>query len=420
MAVATPAPERAAGRRILAAKGLALADGSFPVPDAAHWDKAREAIGRVADPAKRAQVAALLRKTAPRFGRTQALGESWAAPGGNGSSDQANPDLGIYLADGPEPYHRDADENVQCPACGKYNDADARYCDQCGSKLPASAFADLSNPLTFSETLKDDQGQTLTCPECDYSGPASRFGANGAGLQAKPGVLRTPAGNTAQARAGAPLTVRGGSARTLSNTGTATELAGPPAGRRHPVSSPLDVLVTRGDNGAVIRHRQGGGEIAQIRRNGDGTWNAVMGGKNLPPHTHQRAALMEAVGTWNKSLSAPRPQASPLMPSPVQTPLMQQYGIPAVKSAAFANPATSSASGPRVTMAAGSGKYDPDGDGDNDATVAGDTDKDGPGGLSPRGQAIYKKLTAKGFPPARALAFARNAEKRMNAAGKAA
>jgi hypothetical protein len=91
---------------------------------------------------------------------------------------------------------------------------------------------------------------------------------------------------------------------------------------------------------------------------------------------------------------------------------MAEYGIPAVRSAAFATPTTSSASGPRVTMAGTAGKkYDPDNDGDDDASVSGDTDKDAAGGLSPKAQAIYKKLIAKGFPVARALAFAKNSEK---------
>ncbi len=35
----------------------------------------------------------------------------------------------------PEPYHRDPDETVQCPACKKFNDTDAEFCDQCGTKL---------------------------------------------------------------------------------------------------------------------------------------------------------------------------------------------------------------------------------------------------------------------------------------------
>lgn len=35
----------------------------------------------------------------------------------------------------PAPYEREADETVQCPSCKKYNDTDARFCDQCGTKL---------------------------------------------------------------------------------------------------------------------------------------------------------------------------------------------------------------------------------------------------------------------------------------------
>lgn len=45
----------------------------------------------------------------------------------------------IMNADGkpykPQPYHKDADESVTCPECGKANDDDASYCDQCGAKL---------------------------------------------------------------------------------------------------------------------------------------------------------------------------------------------------------------------------------------------------------------------------------------------
>lgn len=35
----------------------------------------------------------------------------------------------------PSPYEREAWENVQCPSCEKYNDDDAMYCGQCGTKL---------------------------------------------------------------------------------------------------------------------------------------------------------------------------------------------------------------------------------------------------------------------------------------------
>lgn len=35
----------------------------------------------------------------------------------------------------PQPYEKEADENVKCPSCGKMNSPDAKYCDQCGAKL---------------------------------------------------------------------------------------------------------------------------------------------------------------------------------------------------------------------------------------------------------------------------------------------
>lgn len=35
----------------------------------------------------------------------------------------------------PQPYEREAWENVQCPSCSKFSDSDAMYCGQCGTKL---------------------------------------------------------------------------------------------------------------------------------------------------------------------------------------------------------------------------------------------------------------------------------------------
>lgn len=267
--------------------------------------------------------------------------------------------------------------------------------------------------IYLAETAKDDQGYTLTCPECDYSGPASRFGASGASQETQPADLRTPAPGTSGVRDGVPLTVRTGAAHALAGTRTAVELATGTV--RHPIKGPLDVLVKReADGTALLRHRNGGAEIARLRRTDAGKWVASVGGRDGVPRDHQRTALMEAVGTWNGAITgAVKRQETPLQPPPQQTELMAEYGIPAMRSAAFATPTTSSGSGPRVTTASGGGKakYDPDSDGDDDASVSGDTDKDAAGGLSPKGQAIYKKLIAKGFPAARALAFAKNSEK---------
>jgi hypothetical protein len=265
--------------------------------------------------------------------------------------------------------------------------------------------------IYLAVTAKDSQGKTLVCPECNYSGPANRFGASGASQETAPADLRTPAPGTGAVRDGVPLTVKANSAHALSNTRHAVELA--TGTIRRPIQGPMDVLVKREEDGtALLRHRNGGAEIARLRRTDDGKWVATVGGRELQPRDHQRTALMEAVGTWNGAItSAAKRQEAPLQPPPQQTELMAEYGIPAMRSAAFATPTTSSASGPRMTTAGGSGKYDPDNDGDDDSSPSGDTDKDAVGGLSPKALAIYKKLKAKGFPDARALAFAKNSEK---------
>lgn len=354
MAVATPAPERAAGRRALAKRGRALSDGSFPVPDAQYWDKARQAIGRVKDPAKRAKVAALLRKTAPQVGRSAALKESWAAPGG-------------------------------------------------------SAHAGDSPGIGLAVRAKDDQGYTLTCPECSYSGPANRFGASGASVEAKPPLLRTPAPSTGYVRNGVPLKVNTSASHALANQNASVDLAATATAKRHPIHGPGDVLAARGENGtAVLKHRHGG-DIASLRKE-NGKWVATVNGRDLEPRDMQRTAIMDAVGTWNKALSgAVARQEAPLQPAPEQTPLMAEYGIPAMRAATFATPVTSSGSGPRMTTAGGKGKNDPDHDGDDDYSVKGDTDKDYAGALGPKGRAAYAKLRRK-MPAARALKLAKHVD----------
>jgi hypothetical protein len=257
----------------------------------------------------------------------------------------------------------------------------------------------LANPdlgIYLSETAKDEQGLTLTCPECSYSGPANSFGANGASLDKSPSDLQTPAPGTGSVRSGAATTVGSGSdSHALSNTRRAVELAAGTLARWHPVQSPVDVIVARGDDGkAVIRHRQGGAQIAAIRKTDAGQWVATVNGQDLAPHSHQRTALMEAVGTWNKAVAAPlRPADAPLQPAPQQTELMAQYGIPAIR--ALATPATGASSGPRITMAAG--------DADSDDGTDGN-------GLNAKGQGIYKRLIAKGLKPAVALAFAKRSQ----------
>jgi hypothetical protein len=261
-----------------------------------------------------------------------------------------------------------------------------------------SAGKSLANPdlgIYLSETTKDDQGKTLKCPECGHVGPSGDFGVSGASLNSKPGDLRTPAPGTGAVRQGVPLAVRGGAAHALAGgTRTAVELA--TGTIRRPIHGPMDVLVKRADDGsALLKHRHGGATIASLRRNDAGKWVASVNGRDLEPRDHQRTALMEAVGTWNKAVTgAVRPQSAPLQPEPQQSALMAEYGIPAMRSAAFATPTAGASDGPKMTTSAASGD--------------GGTDENG---LTAKGQAIYKKLMAKGFPQARALAFAKNSQK---------
>jgi hypothetical protein len=382
-----------------------------------------------------------------------------------------------------------------------------------------SAGKSLANPdlgIYLSETEKDDQGQTLVCPECGHIAPSGDFGASGTSVSAKPGVLRTPAPGTGAVREGVPLTVRGGAAHALANddysgvidldwaawdaehgrggggsaagrqkarnTASATakatvkrraaaraevraegigthgvykggkrvgtirstgsgkhfasregsdapstehgslgdavkQLAGGAASKakaggasmasarsavelatgtiRRPIHGPMDVLVKRAEDGsALLKHRNGGATIASLRKTDAGKWVASVNGKDGEPRDHQRTALMEAVGTWNSAVKgAGRPQTAPLQPEPQQTTLMAEYGIPAMRSAGFATPTAGASDGPKMTTSASTG---------------GGTDDNG---LSPKAAAVYKKLLAKGFPQARALAFAKNSER---------
>jgi hypothetical protein len=180
----------------------------------------------------------------------------------------------------------------------------------------------------------------------------------------------------------------------LSNRGgRAIELA------RTPVATPSDIIVSRSSNGtAMIRHRRGGGDIGEVLKTDGGQWTSRIGGRQLAPHVHQRAALMELLSVHNRgSLTANHlPDSEPLQPAPQQTPLMERFGIPAI-AAQLATPTNGSSDGGRMTSAGGS---------DSDS----DDDTGGPAGLSPRGVAIYKKLTGRGMKPAQALAMARNSQ----------
>lgn len=244
----------------------------------------------------------------------------------------------------------------------------------------------------------------MRCPNCGYAADDAKFSVSGGTSDTSdpsaPGVLRTPTGNVSSTAAGMrseQIGVRGGSPRgALSNTGQRTiGLA-----QRMPVQNPWDILISRGEGGiATVRHRHGATPIGTVKRTASG-WQATLAdGPEMAPRTHQRAALGDLIGNWNRTAMRPdRPAQPPVAAAqrPEQTELMRQFGIPAVTT--LATSSNGGSDGPRMTS---SGSSDPDSGSDGGS---------GPGGLNPKGLAIYKKLIKRGMPAARALQFARNSQ----------
>lgn len=278
-----------------------------------------------------------------------------------------------------------------------------------GATDPAAFAAFISNRLQggqqvlgFASSSPEGGSDGMTCPNCGHSGPASDF--TGGGSTSSDDALRTPAPDTGYVRSGVPgnPSTGGVGAPGLANpAGQAIGLASP----RYPVTTATDVLVRqRNGGGAEIRHRRGGALIGEIVN--DGAWKMLYGGKPGKGHPSSRAALAELVSTWNTGTATMDRPA--LQQPPVQTQLMQQYGVPAIN--ALATPVTSSSSGARVTMANGGGSDSSDDDTDDNSSGGGS-------GLSPRGQAVYKKLKAKGWPDAKAMTFAKMADKNQGKIG---
>jgi hypothetical protein len=303
----------------------------------------------------------------------------------------------------------------QLAARGAHNpDALAAYIGR--KKYGAKKFGGLSHHqhanglagILLADTGYDNS--QMKCPSCGYQSDSARFAISGGASgvsDAASGSLRTPAGgNVASSGMNATqgISVRGGSpSGALSNTGQrAIGLAGEQLHPRLAITGPYDFMVSRSAEDpatAVVRHRRGGDVIGEIEHLPDGSWAGKLDGRRLESHTQQRAALMELLGTHNRTVTG----HAPLQPRPAQTPLMAQYGIPAIR--ALATPDNGSSDGPRVTTSGGGS----DSDGDSD----------GSGSLTPKGKAIYKKLLARGFPAARAMAFAKRAQS-FGGGGKAA
>jgi hypothetical protein len=249
--------------------------------------------------------------------------------------------------------------------------------------------------LAFADDGDDDMDDApsmgkLQCPNCGYRSDDADFqiskdSPSDTDDASMPEELRTPARGDYQARTGfqAPTVRTGPGGPGLSNQsrhGVILLASGRP---RVPVKDAGDIIVTRSQSGtAVIRHRHGGELIGEVGRGDDGAWRSLMDGTELSPHVHQRAALQELIGNWNRTALDPSRPATTLQGPPPQPDMLSRLGVANVR--AFASD-----------------------DGD-------DTSSDGDGsdgsGLTPRGQAIYKKLIAKGKSQKAAMAMAKMAQ----------
>lgn len=449
-------PESAEGRRRALAAGHALPPAhpggqpGFPITDAKHWEKARDAVGRSGGGARRRSLAKLLKKTAPEFGKSikgtwieqELSGASmsntlnfassfipnpskaqWAAidarRGGGGDEKGADQHISAAKTAFSSGQHGAALDHLQQAHAmtsdpAKKSQIESLHKNLAGTALQAGTIKAMSNrragveydlasryrALNFADDGDNDiddmrsRGK-LECPNCGYRSDNADFqikdGSSGTSDAGKPDALRTPGGGGEQSAtgfspgsAGLNVASKGGSYMGHSNgAGRGIELA------RRQVTSAADIVVSRAAGGAaVIRHRRGGEKIATIQRLADGTWGGqIEGGPQLDPRNHQRAVLQDAILGWNKGQVTPFRPAMPLQQAPAQTELMNQFGVTNVR--ALATPTNGSSDGARTT---------------------GSDSGDGPAGLSPKGVTIYKKLIAKKFPPARALAFARRAE----------
>src|ERR1035437_4430019 len=92
------------------------------------------------------------------------------ADGGKITVGDARESVDKSKAYSPAPYHADADETAKCGSCGKMNDDDASFCDQCGAKMKASAayHADPDETIVCPEWDKCNDTDARFCDQCGY------------------------------------------------------------------------------------------------------------------------------------------------------------------------------------------------------------------------------------------------------------
>jgi HK97 family phage major capsid protein/HK97 family phage prohead protease len=277
----------------------------------------------------------------------------------------AGDDAGAERPDGPEPYRQRPGENVQCPGCGAYNEADANYCDQCDIQLPDSAFPD--GRQAYQRTAPE----TVQCPACSRFNEPDAVYCDQCGailpVSAYEGVPAMPGGTDAMAASGDAGTAAGGRAASTARhepvTGTHSHAhpaygsQGGDAMHSHehshdgdaahshshaPSQDSGDAPAGRAQDAADGRERAA---VAVHRTDvTDGTWDAGENISRLPPITGPaEAAQYKRVYAWYDS-SGPDPDGDGLPDR------KQDWKLPHHEVSADGTPGAASIDGVRAAL----------------------------------------------------------------------
>lgn len=387
----TPAPERAANRRKLAAAGQALPGGSEPIPDVEYLKKAIRSVGRL-DPSKRPALKKLIVKRARELKATSAPGVkgTWAFQGGN--------DGGALEFVGPEgfvhgwKYVGGGDRAHVKPLGMSASGSDIHSGDRvkvAGGMHKGATGTVMEKAGGNKLYVKSDDGSTITAQDkhlyhTDAPAPAARA------------KLKLPRGSKRPAMAHA-------------NDSEALEMA-MPARRMPVVRGPADVQASRTAPGVIsVMHKSTGTRVGVINSVPGGFQPVHASGKTLPV-SPQMAPAMAGLIAWHNKMAAQKAATAqamtPAAPAAV-APMAKAYANDGEQEAldfAGAIPVTTSGDGPRITAMAGGkkGRSIPAAK----LTMAAQGTS---GGMTAEVAKVYKKLIAKGFKPAQAMAFAKRA-----------
>lgn len=357
----TPAPERAAGRKKLAAKGQALPGGSDPIPDVAYLKKAIRSVGRL-DPAKRPALKALIRKRAGELGALNAPGVkgTWAFQG-------ANAGRAIELV-GPEGYsHGWKFEGTRAQLLSHLAEHHASgnvRGRRVGPKNPTIA--------QLHENHAEQHGVR--------SDLSHQHGPDGTVLFSTPQGWKPAAAK-------------------MANDGEAIDLA--TMTRRMPmVRGAADVQMARTAPGVIsVMHKSSGMKVGTITPKGAGYGATHADGTATPASGSQQGALAGLIRHHNQMAAQKNAKARDAAGSPGSGIAMfrgyagEQAALDLAGAMPSATSANSASDGPRMTSMGG---------GNASPAMA-------KLGLSPEGCKVYARLRKKGLDHGAALAFAKRA-----------